>query len=211
MGPIGVKQHLAPYLPSHVVVDIDDVSREKSFGSCSAAPWGSPSILPISWAYIKMMGNKGLKRATKIAILNSNYMMKRLEKAYHVNYVGENGFCAHEFIINADFKSTANVEVVDVAKRLQDYGFHSPTVSWPVHGALMVEPTESECKDELDRLCDSLLSIRKEIAKIEKGEWDKVNNPIKNAPHTLEVCLSSKWERPYSREVAAFPIVISRV
>lgn len=207
MGPIGVKLHLAPYLPSHPVVDIDEVSREKSFGSVSAAPWGSASILPISWGYIKMMGNKGLKQATRIAILNSNYMMKRLNKAYHVNYLGENGFTAHEFIINADFKATANVEAIDIAKRLQDYSFHSPTVSWPVHGALMIEPTESESKDELDRLCDALLSIRKEIAKIESGEWDKHNNPIKNAPHTQELCLSSKWDKPYSRETAAYPIV----
>jgi glycine dehydrogenase len=157
MGPIGVKSHLAPYLPSHPVID-NGISRSSSFGSCSAAPWGSASILPISWAYIKMMGSKGLKRATQLAILNSNYMMKRLEKAYIVNYKGENGFCAHEFIINADFKATANVEAIDIAKRLQDYGFHSPTVSWPVHGALMVEPTESESKEELDRLVDSLLS-----------------------------------------------------
>lgn len=173
MGPIGVKKHLAPYLPSHPLIDIDGVQREKSFGSCSAAPFGSSSILPISWAYIKMMGNKGLQKATQIAILNSNYMMKRLENAYNVNYVGEEGFAAHEFIINADFKSTSNVEASDIAKRLQDYGFHSPTVSWPVHGALMVEPTESENKDELDRLCDALLSIREEIKKL------KVVNGIK--------------------------------
>ena len=206
MGPIGVKKHLAPYLPSHPVVDIDGVERSLSFGSCSAAPFGSSSILPISWAYIKMMGGKGLKRATQIAILNSNYMMKRLEKAYNVNYVGEQGFSAHEFIINADFKATSNVEAIDIAKRLQDYGFHSPTVSWPVHGALMIEPTESESREELDRLCDALLSIRQEISRIEKGEWDKTNNPIKNAPHTLEVCTSTSWSRPYTRETAAFPI-----
>lgn len=206
MGPIGVKKHLAPYLPSHPVIDIDGVSRDKSFGSVSAAPWGSASILPISWAYIKMMGNKGLKHATKIAILNSNYMMARLRDAYTVNYVGEQGFTAHEFIINADFKQTANIEAIDIAKRLQDYGFHSPTVSWPVHGALMIEPTESESKEELDRLCDALISIREEIAKIEKGEWDKVNNPLKHAPHTQALCISSEWNRPYSREVAAYPI-----
>ena len=157
MGPIGVKNHLAPFLPSHPLVDIDGVCRQKSYGSCSAAPFGSASILPISWAYIKMMGNN-LKHATKVAILNANYMMKRLEKAYHVNFVGDQGHCAHEFIINADFKATANVEAIDIAKRLQDYGFHSPTVSWPVHGALMIEPTESESKEELDRLCDALLS-----------------------------------------------------
>jgi glycine dehydrogenase len=122
MGPIGVKKHLAPYLPSHPIVDIEGIDRSKSFGSCSAAPWGSASILPISWAYIKMMGARGLKRATQVAILNSNYMMKRLENAYHVNYLGAEGFAAHEFIINADFKATANVEAIDIAKRLQDYG-----------------------------------------------------------------------------------------
>ena len=159
MGPIGVKKHLAPYLPSHAVVDIEGVIRTESFGNCSAAPWGSASILPISWSYIKMMGGKGLKRATQIAILNSNYMMKRLENAYHVNYVGENGFSAHEFILNADFKATTNVEAIDIAKRLQDYGFHAPTVSWPVHGAIMIEPTESENKEELDRFCDALICM----------------------------------------------------
>lgn len=157
MGPIGVKKHLAPFLPSHSIIDIEGVNRSNSFGSCSAAPWGSASILPISWGYIKMMGGKGLRRATQVAILNANYMMKRLESHYNVNYLGDEGFVAHEFIINADFKSTANIEATDIAKRLQDYGFHSPTVSWPVHGALMIEPTESENKDELDRLCDALI------------------------------------------------------
>lgn len=207
MGPIGVKAHLAPYLPSHPLIDIDGVQRSDSFGSCSAAPFGSSSILPISWAYIKMMGNRGLQRATKVAILNSNYMMKRLEKHYSINYVGEEGFSAHEFIIIADFKASANIEATDIAKRLQDYGFHSPTVSWPVHGALMVEPTESESKEELDRLCDALISIREEIRKIEKGEWDRNNNPLRNAPHTQEICISSNWNRPYTRETAAYPIV----
>ncbi len=158
MGPIGVKKHLAPFLPSHSIVDIEGVNRSESFGSCSAAPYGSSSILPISWAYIKMMGGKGLTKATEVAILNANYMKSRLENAYGVNYTGDNGTVAHEFIINADFKATANVEAIDVAKRLQDYGFHAPTVSWPVHGALMIEPTESENIKELDRYCDSLLS-----------------------------------------------------
>jgi glycine dehydrogenase len=171
MGPIGVKKHLAPHLPTHIYADLK-VPRDKSFGSCSAAPWGSSSILPISWAYIHMMGPSGLKKATQVAILNANYMMKRLKDYYNVSYVGEYGFVAHEFIINADFKQTANIEAVDVAKRLQDYGFHAPTVSWPVHGALMVEPTESESKDELDRFCDAMISIRKEIENIEKGVWD---------------------------------------
>jgi len=206
MGPIGVKKHLAPFLPSHPIIDIDGVNRGQSFGSCSAAPFGSSSILPISWGYIKMMGSKGLKKATQIAILSANYMRKRLESHYHVNYLGDEGYVAHEFIINADFKATANVEAIDIAKRLQDYGFHSPTVSWPVHGALMIEPTESESKAELDRLCDALISIREEIAKIEQGIWDKKNNPLKNAPHIQEICLSSNWDKPYSRETAAYPI-----
>ena len=207
MGPIGVKKHLAPFLPSHPLVDIDDIKRSESFGSCSAAPYGSSSILPISWAYIKMMGSKGLTKATKIAILNANYMMKRLESAYHVNYTGDAGFVAHEFIINADFKREG-IEAIDIAKRLQDYGFHAPTVSWPVSGALMVEPTESEHKQELDRFCDAMLQIRDEIRQIEKGNWDATNNPIKNAPHVQELVMSSKWDRPYSREVAAYPTVV---
>jgi len=206
MGPIGVKKHLIPHLPSHSLVPLEGIPRELSFGSCSSAPWGSASILPISWAYIKMMGAKGLKKATQVAILNANYMMNRLKSDFKVSYVGDHGFVAHEFIINADYKTTANIEAVDIAKRLQDYGFHAPTVSWPAHGALMIEPTESEGKDELDKLCDALISIRKEVAKIESGEWDKQNNPLKNAPHTQEMCISSNWNKPYSREIAAYPI-----
>lgn len=207
MGPIGVKKHLAPYLPSHSIVEIDGVSRKQSFGALSSAPWGSASILPISWAYIKMMGAEGLKKATQIAILNANYMMKRLEPHYKVVYSGENGFVAHEFIINADFKSYANIETVDIAKRLQDYGFHSPTMSWPVPGALMIEPTESEDIGELDRFCDALISIRQEIENVKNGVWDKQNNPLKNSPHTQAMCISSKWDKPYDRELAAYPSV----
>ena len=158
MGPIGVKKHLAPFLPSHSIINIDGVNRNESFGSCSGAPYGSSSILPISWAYIKMMGSKGLTEATQLAILNANYMMKRLESHYTVNYTGDKNLVAHEFIITADFKQTANIEANDIAKRLQDYGLHSPTVSWPVHGALMVEPTESENKEELDQFCNALIS-----------------------------------------------------
>ena len=172
MGPIGVKQHLAPYLPSHSVIEIDGVSRNQSFGALSSAPWGSASILPISWAYIKMMGADGLKKATQVAILNANYMMKRLEPHYKIAYTGEHGFVAHEFIINADFKAYANVDTVDIAKRLQDYGFHSPTMSWPVPGALMIEPTESEDIGELDRFCDALISIKQEIEQVKNGTWD---------------------------------------
>merc|ERR1712055_625425 len=154
----------------------------------------------------KMMGHKGLRKATELDILNANYMMKRLEKDYPVMFVNKNGFCAHEFIIDCrGFKKTTGVEAVDIAKRLQDYGFHAPTMSWPVAGALMIEPTESEDKEELDRFCDALIQIRKEIKDIEDGNIDRMNNPVKKSPHTLKQIFSSTWDRPYDREVAAFP------
>ncbi|KAM9329715.1 glycine dehydrogenase (decarboxylating), mitochondrial [Gastrophryne carolinensis] len=205
MGPIGVKKHLAPYLPSHPVIAFQDDGQ--SLGTISAAPWGSSAILPISWAYIKMMGSKGLKHATEIAILNANYMAKRLEKQYKVLFRGSRGYVAHEFILDIrPFKKSANIEAADVAKRLQDYGFHAPTMSWPVAGTLMIEPTESEDKAELDRFCDAMISIRQEIADIEEGRMDSRINPLKMAPHTLTSIASSSWDRPYSREVAAFPL-----
>ncbi|KAM4708873.1 glycine dehydrogenase (decarboxylating), mitochondrial [Discoglossus pictus] len=207
MGPIGVKKHLSPYLPSHPVIALQHDNKAKSLGTISAAPWGSSAILPISWAYIKMMGAKGLKHATEIAILNANYMAKRLEKHYKILYKGSRGFVAHEFIVDTrPFKKSANIEAVDVAKRLQDYGFHAPTMSWPVSGTLMIEPTESEDKAELDRFCDAMVSIRQEIADIEEGRMDSRINPLKMAPHTLTCIASSNWDRPYSREVAAFPM-----
>lgn len=188
MGPIGVKKHLTPFLPTHPVIrdPIDYLTIrhrngiESSFGTVSAAPLGSAAILPISWAYIKMMGPEGLKHASEVAILNANYMAKKLEKDYAILFRGRNGTVAHEFIIDCrPFKETTGVEAADIAKRLQDYGFHAPTVSWPVVNTLMIEPTESEDKQELDRFIDALVSIRREIADIESGAYDKVNNPLK--------------------------------
>ncbi|XP_043475582.1 glycine dehydrogenase (decarboxylating), mitochondrial isoform X2 [Leptopilina heterotoma] len=208
MGPIGVKQHLAPFLPGHPVIDIETgtIKTTEGLGAVSAAPYGSSAILPISWAYIKMMGPKGLRKATQVAILNANYMSKRLEHHYKTLYKGKTNLVAHEFILDIrDLKKSANIEAVDIAKRLMDYGFHAPTMSWPVAGTLMIEPTESEDKVELDRFCNALISIRKEIENIENGKFDKSINPLKMAPHTQEEVISSKWDRPYSREVAAFP------
>ncbi|XP_063217325.1 glycine dehydrogenase (decarboxylating), mitochondrial isoform X2 [Bacillus rossius redtenbacheri] len=209
MGPIGVKAHLAPFLPSHPVINpMADMGRQsKSFGVVSAAPFGSSAILPISWAYIKMMGPHGLRKATQVAILNANYMSWRLRSHYPTLYKClKTGLVAHEFILDVrDFKKTANIEAVDIAKRLMDYGFHAPTMSWPVAGTLMIEPTESEDKEELDRFCDALISIREEIRAIEEGKLDLHNNPLKLAPHTQMQVISSDWTRAYSREQAAFP------
>lgn len=208
MGPIGVKSHLAPYLPGHPVIsplECDD----SSFGVVSSAPFGSSAILPISWSYIKLMGSRGLKRATQVAILNANYMSKRLEPYYRTLYRDNvNQLVAHEFILDIrELKKTANIEAVDVAKRLMDYGFHAPTMSWPVAGTLMIEPTESEDKEELDRFCEAMISIRAEIGEIEAGRMDKSINPLKMAPHTQFQVISENWNRPYSRELAAFPAV----
>ncbi|KAK9065563.1 hypothetical protein SSX86_014964 [Deinandra increscens subsp. villosa] len=209
MGPIGVKKHLAPYLPSHPVVGTGGLpapEKAEPLGTISAAPWGSALILPISYTYIAMMGSKGLTDASKIAILNANYMAKRLESHYPILFRGVNGTVAHEFIVDLrPLKTTAGIEPEDVAKRLIDYGFHGPTMSWPVPGTLMIEPTESESKAELDRFCDALISIREEIAEIEKGNADIHNNVIKGAPHPLQVLMTDKWTKPYSREYAAYP------
>jgi glycine dehydrogenase len=173
----------------------------------SAAPFGSASILLISYAYIKMLGSEGLKKSTMFAILNANYMKARLEKDFKVLYSGANNRCAHEFIIDLrPFKNAAGIEAEDVAKRLMDYNFHAPTLSFPVPGTFMIEPTESENKEELDRFCDAMLSIRAEIRKIENGEWDKKDNPLKNAPHTQQELCSNDWNHGYSREEAAFPL-----
>ncbi|MBP9211438.1 MAG: glycine dehydrogenase (aminomethyl-transferring), partial [Bacteroidetes bacterium] len=203
MGPICVAEHLVPFLPGHSVVEI---GGEQSMSAVSAAPWGSASILLISYVYIKMMGATGLTNATKYAILNANYIKARLEKAFDILYVGKNGRCAHEMIVDMrKFKASAGVEVVDIAKRLMDYGFHAPTVSFPVAGTLMIEPTESEPKSELDRFCEAMLHIRKEIEEIEQGTYPKESNVLKHAPHTASVVMNSDWTRPYSREKAAFP------
>ena len=205
MGPIGVAAHLAPFLPGHPVVRPDSAGKH-AIGPISAAPYGSASILTISWMYIAMMGAVGLRRATEVAILNANYMAKRLEGHYPVVYTNHNGRCAHEFIIDVrPFDTSAGIKPDDIAKRLMDYGFHAPTMSWPLAGSLMIEPTESESKAECDRLCDALIAIRAEIARVEKGEWPRDNNPLKNAPHTAAVCTANEWNRPYTRQEAAFP------
>ena len=198
MGPIGVKAHLTPHLPGHPELGDDT-------GPVSAAPFGSPSLLPISWAYCLMMGGEGLTQATRVAILNANYIAKRLEGSFDVLYRGANGRVAHECIIDTrPFAETAGVSVDDIAKRLIDSGFHAPTMSWPVAGTLMIEPTESETKAELDRFCDAMLSIREEIRLIEDGKYPKDNNPLCNAPHTVQDLVGT-WERPYSREQGCFP------
>jgi len=203
MGPIGVKSHLAPFLPGHPVVP--QVGGKQAIGPVAAAPWSSSSILPISWSYIKMMGS-GLRDATEYAILNANYMKARLEGHYKILFQNKHNLCAHEFILDiSPFKATSGIEAIDVAKRLQDYGFHSPTMSWPVTGTLMIEPTESEPMGELDRFCDAMIGIRKEIHDIETGKMPRDNNPLKNAPHTTQV-LSGEWNRPYSRQQAVFPL-----
>ncbi|SEO92391.1 glycine dehydrogenase [Mucilaginibacter gossypiicola] len=203
MGPIGVAKHLVPYLPGHAVVDID---RGKSIHAVSAAPWGSASILIISHAYIAMMGAEGLTNATRYAILNANYIKTRLKEHYPVLYTGANGRCAHEMILDCRSFKSAGIEVTDIAKRLMDYGFHAPTVSFPVAGTVMIEPTESEPKHELDRFCDAMISIRHEIADVVDGLSDKINNPLKNAPHTVAVITGNEWEHPYTRQKAAFPL-----
>jgi glycine dehydrogenase len=202
MGPIAVAAHLAPFLPGHPLAP----PGTQPVGPVSAAPWGSASILPISFAYIAMMGEPGLRRATEVAILGANYIAHRLGGHYPVLYTGQGGRVAHELILDCrGLKKTAGVEAEDIAKRLMDFGFHAPTMSFPVPGTLMVEPTESECKAELDRFCDAMIAIRGEIAAIERGQADRANNPLKHAPHTAAVVTATEWDRPYSREQAAFP------
>jgi len=209
VGPICVAPQLKPFLPGHPLVKC---GGEKGIGAVASAPYGSPGILPIPYAYIAMMGGTGLKKASQVAILNANYMARRLESHYPVLYKGVGGFVAHEFILDTrSLKDTAGIKVDDIAKRLMDFGFHAPTVSFPVPGTLMIEPTESEPKDELDRLCDALITIRQEAAAIESGEADADNNPLKRAPHTVEDVSSDTWDRPYSREQAAFPAPWTRV
>ncbi len=207
-GPIAVAEHLAPYLPGNPIVKI---GSEKSITSISSAPWGSADILLISYAYIKLMGAVGLTESSKIAILNANYMMARLQNEFKVLYTGSKGRVAHELIFDMrEFKQSANIEVEDIAKRLMDYGFHAPTVSFPVAGTLMIEPTESESKDEIDKYCDALISIRNEIREIENGKADVADNLLKNAPHTMQTIISDNWNHSYSRERAAYPILFTR-
>jgi glycine dehydrogenase len=206
VGPIGVRDHLKSFLPGHFGSELLSSQRPKEGASSAvaAAPFGSASILPISWSYIAMMGRDGLKRATEIAILNANYIAARLKPHYPILYSGKNGRVAHECIL--DLRGMKTVSVEDVAKRLIDYGFHAPTMSWPVVSTLMVEPTESESKEELDRFCDAMIQIGKEIKAVEEGKVDALNNVLKNAPHTVKVVTDSKWEHPYSREEAAYPL-----
>jgi glycine dehydrogenase len=208
MGPICVAEHLRQFLPRHPLAD---VGGEHGIGAVSAAPWGSPAILPISYAYIAMMGPRGLQRASKIAILNANYIARRLEPHYPVLYRGRDGWVAHECIVDLrPLKRTAGIDVADVAKRLMDYGFHAPTMSWPVAGTLMIEPTESESKRELDRFCEAMIGIRGEIREIEEGRADRDRNVLKGAPHTARVACADAWSRPYSRDKACFPAVWTR-
>jgi glycine dehydrogenase len=205
VGPICVAPHLLPFLPNHPVVPFE---YDHKLGAISAAPWGSASILTISWVYIALMGGSGLAEATQVAILNANYMARRLESYFPVLYKGRGGMVAHECIL--DLRQFKSVTVEDVAKRLMDYGFHAPTISWPVPGTMMVEPTESESKEELDRFCDALIAIHAEIKAIESGQADPQNNVLKNAPHTAQAVISDKWDRPYPREQAAYPVPWTR-
>lgn len=211
MGPIGVKAHLKDFLPNHPIVPVTgnamDPPSLQSMGPVSAGPWGSSSILPITWMYIRMMGSEGLKRATQMSILNANYMAKRLSEHYEIYFSGSKGFVAHELIIDiAPFKKTADVSSEDICKRLMDYGFHAPTQSFPIANTLMIEPTESESLPEIERYINALISIREEIREIEEGRMDKTDNMLKNAPHTMEHCMSDEWNHPYPREKAAFPL-----
>ena len=200
MGPICVAPPLVPFLPKH------HFNGQPEQTTISAAPWGSASILTISWVYIALMGAKGLKLATEVAILNANYMAQRLAPHYPILYTGKNGLVAHECIIDLhDCKAIAGIEVDDVAKRLMDYGFHAPTMSWPVAGTMMIEPTESESKVELDRFCDAMISIKQEVNAIATGAMDKLDNPLKNAPHTAETLLADDWSHAYTRNQAAYP------
>jgi glycine dehydrogenase len=228
VGPIGVAKHLVPYLPCRYILDpetgrilfgegergkrppyenleADDRHGRGETGNISAAPWGSASVLTITWMYIRMMGAEGLKRASEVAILSANYIAKRLDRYFPVLFKGKHGLVAHECVVDLRQWKSAGIEVEDVAKRLMDYGFHAPTISWPVGGTMMIEPTESEPKHELDRFCDAMISIHAEMKTIADAKQDQQNNLLKNAPHTARQIASDKWNHPYSREQAAFP------
>jgi len=203
VGPIGVAPQLVEFLPGHAIIEC---GGKNSISSISGAPWGSSLILIISYAYIKMLGAEGLKESTKYAILNANYIKVKLEKHFKILYAGENGRVAHEMILECrDLKEASGIEVTDIAKRLMDYGYHAPTVSFPVAGTLMIEPTESEGKEELDRFCEAMISIREEIEHVSTGKYPRENNILKNAPHTLDQCTSDEWQYNYTRKQAAFP------
>jgi glycine dehydrogenase len=209
VGPVAVRAHLAPYLPNHPLQP--EAGPETGVGPVSAAPWGSAGILPISWAYIRLMGADGLLRATQVAILAANYVARRLAPHYPVLYTGPGGLVAHECIVDLrPITRETGVTVDDVAKRLIDYGFHAPTMSFPVAGTLMIEPTESEDLAELDRFCDAMISIKAEIDRLAAGEWPADDNPLRNAPHTATM-ITGSWDRPYSRDLAAYPVLSLRV
>ncbi|MBG55515.1 MAG: glycine dehydrogenase (aminomethyl-transferring) [Deltaproteobacteria bacterium] len=209
MGPIGMKSHLAKFAPNHCVVQIKDLPKENT--AVSAAPWGSPGILPISWVYIQLMGGCGLKKSSQVAILNANYLAMRLNEHFPIVYTGKNGLVAHECIIDVrPLRADTGISEEDIAKRLIDYGFHAPTMSWPVAGTLMIEPTESEPKSELDRFCEAMISIRKEADRVLKGEWDKTDNPLKNSPHPADDLTDTKWNHCYSQETAFYPLASIR-
>jgi glycine dehydrogenase len=202
VGPVAAAAHLAPFLPGHRFLD-----AASEVGPVCAAPYGSASILPISWMYIEMMGSEGLRAASEAAILGANYIARRLEPHYPVLYAGPGGLVAHECIVDLrPLKESCGVTVDDVAKRLMDYGFHAPTMSFPVPGTLMVEPTESESKAELDRFCEAMTAIREEIRAVEEGRWDREDNPLRNAPHTAAAVTANAWTHPYARETAAWPV-----
>jgi glycine dehydrogenase len=204
MGPIGVGEHLKPFLAAHPVQPVPGTSVEN--GTISAAPWGSASILPISWMYVKMMGKRGMKSATEHAILNANYVANKLGEHYPILYRGSNGFVAHECLLDLrPIKEASGITEEDIAKRLMDFGFHAPTMSFPVAGTLMIEPTESESQAELDRFIEAMIIIRKEIAQVEAGEYSAEDNPLHNAPHTQDDVMNADWDRGYSREVAGRP------
>jgi len=204
VGPIGVAEHLKPFLPSHSIIPTNNGT---GITAVASAPYGSAFILPISYAYIKLLGGEGLKQATIYAILNANYLKAKLEKHYPILYKGKKNHVAHEMILDCNaFSKSADVQAIDIAKRLMDYGFHAPTVAFPVHGTLMVEPTESEPLSELDRFVQAMISIRHEIEAIADGKSDRMINPIKKAPHTIHMVTAETWEFPYSRETAAFPV-----
>jgi glycine dehydrogenase len=209
VGPIGVAKHLTPFLPGH---SITKIGTDKSISAVSSAAFGSAYVLPITYGYIKLLGQEGLEKATQLATLNANYLKKRLEGHYKVLYTGKNDRVAHEFIIDCNqFLKTANITAADIAKRLMDYGFHAPTVAFPVIGTLMIEPTESEPLSELDKFADALIDIRKDIADIESGKCDKNDNIIKDAPFTIEMATADDWDKPYSRQKALFPLNCGKV
>jgi glycine dehydrogenase len=209
VGPVAVRAHLAPFLPNHPLRA--EAGPVGGIGAVAAAPWGSAGILPISWTYVAMMGADGLRRATEVAILNANYVAHRLAPHYPILYAGKSGRVAHECIVDLrPLKAAAAVSAEDVAKRLTDYGFHAPTMSFPVAGTLMIEPTESESLRELDRFCDAMIAIRGEVDRIAAGEWDRVDNPLRNAPHTAEDVCADEWPHRYGREQAAYPVASLR-